>query len=51
MPGTELCQERDVQILEFPTIITSLIAASDPHKNADSAAEHMIRRLRAYGFL
>ncbi len=39
------------QLLEFAEVLAGLIAGTDANRSADSAPEHMIRVLRAYGFL
>jgi hypothetical protein len=42
---------RDIEVLDFPAVLTRLMADANTNKNADSDAEHLLRLLRIYGYL
>ena len=44
-------RERGVEIMEFAPILAELIAQTPLNRSAGSDAEHMIRVLKAYGFV
>jgi hypothetical protein len=43
--------QRHVDVIDFPAVLTRLMADANPNKNADSDAEHLLRLLRIYGYL
>jgi len=44
-------RERGVEIVEFPTVLQELIEGTPLDRSAGSDTEHVIRVLKAYGFL
>jgi hypothetical protein len=43
--------QHHVDVIDFPAVLTRLMADANTNKNADSDAEHLLRLLRIYGYL
>lgn len=50
-PVRAYLSQRHVDVIDFPAVLTRLMADANTNKNADSDAEHLLRLLRIYGYL